>query len=57
MADDLKSLLANLRRSGILFYKDRAVNPEPAFGARGGDGPDRKLRAARAAIENRLRSA
>jgi phospholipid/cholesterol/gamma-HCH transport system substrate-binding protein len=26
-ADDLKSLVSNMRRSGVLFYKDRAVAP------------------------------
>jgi len=31
MADDLKSLVANLRKSGVLFYKDRAANPAPAL--------------------------
>jgi ABC-type transporter Mla subunit MlaD len=30
MADDLKALVANLRRSGILFYKDRPAAPDTA---------------------------
>jgi phospholipid/cholesterol/gamma-HCH transport system substrate-binding protein len=30
MADDLKALVANLRHSGIVFYRDRPVSPEPA---------------------------
>jgi ABC-type transporter Mla subunit MlaD len=30
MADDLKALAANLRRSGVLFYKDRPVGATPA---------------------------
>ncbi len=29
-ADDLRSLIANLRRSGVLFYKDRPVAPAEA---------------------------
>jgi hypothetical protein len=28
MADDLKALAANLRKSGVLFYKDRAAQGE-----------------------------
>lgn len=30
MADDLKALAANLRKSGVLFYKDRAAGATPA---------------------------
>ena len=30
MADDLKSLASNLRRTGVLFYKDRPVAATPA---------------------------
>lgn len=30
MAADLRALVANLRRSGVLFYKDRPVAPPPA---------------------------
>lgn len=30
MGEDLKALVANLRRSGVLFYKDRPVAQQPA---------------------------
>lgn len=30
MAEDLRALVANLRHSGVLFYKDRAAAPGPA---------------------------
>ena len=28
MAENLKALVANMRRNGILFYKDRAPKPD-----------------------------
>ena len=29
LADDVTALVANLRRSGVIFYRDRAVAPTP----------------------------
>ncbi len=41
MADDLRSLVANLRRSGVLFYKDRPLVSQPQQQAQATQPPRR----------------